>query len=788
MSMVAVLLYHGRVGGSGGFIAISQFFTLSGFLVTSLLLRESAAPGGLDVRRFWSRRFRRLLPAALLTLAGAVVFGATIASETQTEGLRTGVPAAVAQVANWHFIASETSYAALFTAPSPIQHFWSLAIEEQFYLAMPLVLIGFVKLSDRSRWLVGGLVVAILGSSGWMYHLFESGASIDRIYYGTDTRAAELLTGCLLAVLLQHHRPTLGPSARRALGGMGFLAYVTTGWAFFALSLTDPLLYRGGYLVVSILTCIVIYSLVEEVGVSRHALGFGPVAAFGRITYGVYLFHWPLMLTMTEQRIGLDGWSLFALQVTTTTVLATISARFVEAPFRRPGVVPARALVLGLGGAVGLLLAGSLTLQLRSVENDRAGLGESTAEQPGLSPDPGDPVTVIAIGDTTGLDVVANELVPALADSASVELVATSAFVCDRVDDGCAGHQQWLALVERHDPDVVLLHAREWEGFPSLGAGDLTERVRAMTDQLSAVFDVLTTRGATVVWSRGDATIAEAIRAETDPFFLAMFDLSSTRPDVRRSDAASDDERLIDDLMLFARRRATDAQRVLVVGDSVARTVGYGLEQQASAEGTALVWSAGVEGCGIAGGGVTLDASGREQQESAACVGLADEWERQIRSFDPDTVLVVSNAADFRTRRMDQWPTALGPGSPEFDRYLVDEYVHAYDTLSASGAEVVWAIPPCADDIFGAMNEPDGGNAVQIERIRHVARTILPALQRERPGVRLLDLYSIICPDDEPLFAVDGVVLRPDGVHFSVDGALWLADTIGREIMTGPGS
>ena len=150
VSMAAVLLYHGQVSwAGGGFLGISLFFTLSGYLITTLLLRSALDDGRLDMRGFWARRYRRILPAAYLTLAVIVGFGATVATEQQLADLPGAVIAAVAQVANWFFIVTDRSYVAIFAAPSPVQHFWSLAIEEQLYLLLPLILLVLVRCTRR---------------------------------------------------------------------------------------------------------------------------------------------------------------------------------------------------------------------------------------------------------------------------------------------------------------------------------------------------------------------------------------------------------------------------------------------------------------------------------------------------------------------------------------------------------------------------------------------------------------------------------------------------------------
>src|SRR5262245_33093968 len=153
VAVMAVLFFHARFSwAQGGFLGVSTFFTLSGFLITSLLLREHATTGSISLRSFWRRRFRRLLPASWLTLALVIAMGAAgWWNNDQLRDLRGDVPAALAQVVNWHFILADRSYGAQFAAPSPLEHYWSLSLEEQFYLVFPLAVAGLLILGRRRR-------------------------------------------------------------------------------------------------------------------------------------------------------------------------------------------------------------------------------------------------------------------------------------------------------------------------------------------------------------------------------------------------------------------------------------------------------------------------------------------------------------------------------------------------------------------------------------------------------------------------------------------------------------
>ena len=181
LSVAAVLAFHGGFSWAvGGYLGVSVFFTLSGFLITSLLLAEHDRKGHVALRHFWGRRFRRLLPASLLALVGIGVFGLTVATAEQAERLGGDIAAAVAYVANWRFIFGGTSYGDLFAEPTPVLHFWSLAIEEQFYLVYPLFMVGLLGLAKGRRLVVGGVLGALLVASVGASFMLGTG-NLDRI-------------------------------------------------------------------------------------------------------------------------------------------------------------------------------------------------------------------------------------------------------------------------------------------------------------------------------------------------------------------------------------------------------------------------------------------------------------------------------------------------------------------------------------------------------------------------------------------------------------------------------
>lgn len=355
LAVVGVLLYHGGVWRApGGFLGVSTFFTLSGFLITSLLILERERDGSVRFRRFWARRFRRLMPAAWLGLVLAAAYGAWLADHYQATRLRGDGLAALFYVANWRFVAAGRSYAALFSQPSPVAHYWSLGIEEQFYLVFPLLAVGLLAWGRGSRRVLGvGLAVLAVASVVWTAVVYSPGSDPSRVYYGTDTRAAELLVGGLLAVLLAGRLGVLRRPWRIVVATIGTFALggLVASWTF--VHLTDTVLYRGGLLVHAVAAAAVIAAAVQPGPVSS-VLGVAPLRLLGRISYGVYVLHWPIFLTLDEERTGRHGVSLFALRFAVTVVVAAASFVVLERPVtagRRPRV---RVRLITAGAAFGV--------------------------------------------------------------------------------------------------------------------------------------------------------------------------------------------------------------------------------------------------------------------------------------------------------------------------------------------------------------------------------------------------------------------------------------------------
>jgi peptidoglycan/LPS O-acetylase OafA/YrhL len=406
LAVAAVLLFHGGFGwAKGGYLGVSTFFTLSGFLITRLLLDERAATGRTSLRRFWSRRARRLWPASLFTLLAVLVLGTTLFAADDVRGLHGDVLAALAQVANWRFVVEGRSYGDLFTAPSLVQHFWSLAIEEQLYLVIPLVVVASGRTAKPLRTLALALA-GLAGVSIVVTVVLSGTASADRIYYGTDTRAFELIAGAGLAVAAAGS-PDVARARGRSVQIAGAIALALSALAWATVDQSEGIVTGGGLWIYSLLSVALIVGA-RAPGPLQRALSWRPLARLGLISYGVYLFHWPLFQLLAPEQLGVSRGVAFVLAVALTVALAGLSHQLVEAPIlggrarwigrgRRPALVALSAF------AVVALTATALPERDPTLDLDAAQAElDALLEEPDVPPKPGAPV-VSVLGDSTAL-------------------------------------------------------------------------------------------------------------------------------------------------------------------------------------------------------------------------------------------------------------------------------------------------------------------------------------------------------------------------------------------------
>lgn len=391
LAVTAVLVYHlGAAWFPGGYLGVDVFFVISGFLITSLLLAEHRAKGRIDLRRFWLRRARRLLPAVLLMLA-VVLAVMLVLHPSEVSRMRGEVLAALGYVINWYFIFADVPYFEQFGRPSVLLHLWSLAIEEQFYLLWPpLLAAGLLIFRCRGLLMAVGLLAA--GSTALAWVLWRPFEDPSRIYYGTDTRAVALLVGVGLALVPAAVRRA-PPGARAGRLGREALGAACLGGvlvAMLTLGDLDERLYRGGFLLVALATAGLIAVVASPASLLGRLFATRPLVWLGLRSYAIYLWHWPvIMLTRPNVDVPFDGPPLVALRITLTLAAAALSYRFVEVPFRRHGIAGVRAamhrLDVRFGRPARLATASSAALALAALVVAVAAMPASPPSAPGLA-------------------------------------------------------------------------------------------------------------------------------------------------------------------------------------------------------------------------------------------------------------------------------------------------------------------------------------------------------------------------------------------------------------------
>jgi peptidoglycan/LPS O-acetylase OafA/YrhL/lysophospholipase L1-like esterase len=356
VAVVAVVLFHlERL--DGGFLGVDLFFVLSGYLITSLLLTEGRSRGAIDLARFWSRRARRLLPALVVMMAGVMVLLLRLTPQPVRARFRGDLLATLGYVANWHRMFASADYWDMFTIPSPLDHTWSLAIEEQFYLVWPLIVILVLggrrrrrrtaetpapgtadgaardglasRGEERLRWVALAGAAVSFALLAWTYAPGET----NRAYFGSDTRIGASLLGAALATwaVQRPRQPAPPPRLERA----GWAALAVIGWMFVTTDGQSPWYYRGGLALFALVSLVVITAVSGRApGRAARVLSVRPLRWLGTVSYGVYLWHWPIIVFFTEEHVGVRGIPLDVLRVALTLAAAWVSYVVVERPIR----------------------------------------------------------------------------------------------------------------------------------------------------------------------------------------------------------------------------------------------------------------------------------------------------------------------------------------------------------------------------------------------------------------------------------------------------------------------
>ncbi|RMH67550.1 MAG: hypothetical protein D6683_17795 [Actinomyces sp.] len=459
LAVAAVVAYHLEPDMvPGGYLGVDLFFVLSGYLITSLLLEEWASRGRVDLAGFAARRVRRLFPALVLLVPIVVALEAVAGDPGLLDQTRRHALATLGYVANWVLVGDGDSYFDAVSGPSPFRHAWSLAVEEQFYLVWPALILLSARVAGRRG--VTLAAVAVAGASLVAMAVHADPTAPGRAYYGTDARLFEPLVGAVGALVLP-----LGAARPRWLAAPGTAALVA--WVVTVLVVDDTWtgFYRGGALLVSLLGLVLLLGAGRGWGARLST--WGPLVALGVVSYGVYLWHWPLIV-LFDQR-GWSGWRLDLVVVPATLAVAALSYRIVERPIRsgRRGVAAAPWVSVG-GGFAAAAAAAVVVLTLAPPRSGETVVGlEATLAGTDARP------LVALVGDSTAWTLGGGRVTPGddqgpydspfdgqrlvlanLARKGFRFRFAGETGAGPTTDDQIAA--SWLADVDRLGPDVIV--------------------------------------------------------------------------------------------------------------------------------------------------------------------------------------------------------------------------------------------------------------------------------------------------------------------------------------------
>ncbi len=445
IAVLSVIVFHlGFDWAPGGLLGVGIFFTLSGYLITDLLLAQLSARGKIKLGAFWLARARRLLPALFVMLA-VVVAWVTIFGPSQPDQFRKAVVSAVFYVNNWQQIFGNVSYFARFASEGPLNHLWSLSVEEQFYILWPFLLLLGTKIvrekplpsGVRPRLAIVTLALALVATIE-MAVLYHPSLDPSRIYYGTDTRAGGLLFGAALAMVWPSRRLSkrITPQARNLLDGLGALGLLIIATMIWQVGEFDSFLYQGGFVVLSLATVMVLMPLAHPACRLGTILGVRPLRWVGVRSYAIYLWQTPVIVLTAAHAANPQDEGLLRklLQVAAIFGISALSWKFVEEPIRHGAIgrffarrrtvgwkwetfAPAmRGVIVGTGVVLVIAAAGMAGLNAASAEGEDTRVQEAraagTTKPPPLTPKQAGESTessckaVVHIGDSTseGLD------------------------------------------------------------------------------------------------------------------------------------------------------------------------------------------------------------------------------------------------------------------------------------------------------------------------------------------------------------------------------------------------
>lgn len=463
----------------GGWFGVDVFFVISGFLITALLLAEYRRERGhISLVGFWFARARRLLPALFVVLAAVLVCATFLTVSGRTGNVAGDVLATLGYVANWRFVLGDEAYFGQVASPSPLRHAWSLAVEEQFYLVYPLILVGLLALIRRRITLVGVLAVGSAVSALLMAYLHHPGVDPSRVYYGTDTRAHQLLVGAAVAALISggpgaidRDKVRLLDTWCRRLALPALLVVVSTFW--WAGS-AQSAIFEGLAVPLSLAICVVLVAATSPTAsLAQRVLSWEPLRRIGMVSYGLYLWHWPIIVFLNDQVLPIPTAPRVLLQLALTALLTWLSYRYVERPVRRAGIralVPRlpKASVALCWAAVPALVVGAVAMPAaaRTVATTTASPNQLIIPQPAYRPG-GEMISVTFVGNSVPRSLItyfkpSNHPDIRLLDTTNIgcDPLEAPKFSDDRIQperEGCSAWRAgWGEEIAADDPDVVL--------------------------------------------------------------------------------------------------------------------------------------------------------------------------------------------------------------------------------------------------------------------------------------------------------------------------------------------
>ena len=532
VAVALVLAEHGGLPGvSGGFLGVDVFFVLSGFLITSLLLEEFRNKGRIALSGFWIRRARRLLPALIVVVLAVVAVRKLFPAEA-TATLRDDAVASFFWMSNWAFVAQKTDYFSQGAPPSPLQHTWSLGVEEQYYLLWPLLVIAVAAVFWR-RLRLAVFVLAATGIAASATAAIVLAPEVNRVYFGTDTRMQALLVGSAAAALLVRDWKVLTSGgtlirtryrrwAATALSVVGLamlavLAHFATG------SARD---FRYGLLIVVAVAAVLVVAPValDQGSPVARALAWRPLVWLGAISYGVYLWHWPIFLALNGERTGWAGWPLFVLRCAATIAVATASWWLLEQPIRRwrPVIVPMLPLAAATAATAAVVTMTVLPVGVKPADPGVSSIDSAALVSPEVPVEVKSPSGQLAPGTKRVAvfgDSVAWTLMRYLPPTPGLSFTNYTTIGCGVARGGpyryagetlnqkqeCdAWPQRWAQRINHDRPDVVLLIIGRWEVVDRVNEGHWTHIGDDAYDaylrgELQRALDILASTGAHVV-------------------------------------------------------------------------------------------------------------------------------------------------------------------------------------------------------------------------------------------------------------------------------------------------